>query len=54
LRGRHLPFSIGEAERDRWMKLMGEAMQEVEIPPTEVPVIGAFFGQVADMMRNRG
>jgi hemoglobin len=54
LRGRHLPFSIGEAERDRWMKLMGEAMQEVEIPPTEAPVIGAFFGQVADMMRNRG
>jgi hemoglobin len=54
LRGLHLPFSIGEAERDRWMKLMGEAMQEVEIPPTEVPVIGAFFGQVADMMRNRG
>jgi hemoglobin len=54
LRGRHLPFSIGEAERDRWMKLMGEAMQEVEIPLTEAPVIGAFFGQVADMMRNRG
>jgi hemoglobin len=54
LRGRHLPFSIGEAERDRWMRLMGEAMQEVEIPPTEAPVIGAFFGQVADMMRNRG
>ena len=54
LRGRHLPFSIGEAERDRWMSLMGEAMQEVEMPPTEAPVIGAFFGQVADMMRNRG
>lgn len=53
LRGRHMPFSIGEAERDRWLKLMGEAMQEVVIPPEEGAVIGAFFAQVADMMRNR-
>ncbi len=53
LRGRHMPFSIGEAERDRWLKLMGEAMQEVVIPPGEGAVIGAFFAQVADMMRNR-
>ena len=37
----------------RWMRLMGEAMQEVEMPLTEAPVIGAFLGQVADMMRNR-
>ena len=54
LRGRHMPFSIGEAERDRWMKLMGEAMQEVEVHESEAPVIGSFFAQVADMMRNRG
>lgn len=53
LRGRHMPFSIGEAERDRWMKLMGEAMQEVEVPEADAPVIGSFFAQVADMMRNR-
>jgi hemoglobin len=53
LRGRHMPFSISEAERDRWMKLMGEAMQEVEVPAADAPVIGSFFAQVADMMRNR-
>jgi len=53
LRGRHLPFSIGEAERDRWLELMGAAMGEVEIPAAEVPVIGGLFAQVADMMRNR-
>ncbi|MCL4164002.1 UNVERIFIED_CONTAM: hypothetical protein GTU68_060800, partial [Idotea baltica] len=29
LRGRHLPFRIGVAERDRWIKLMGEAADEV-------------------------
>jgi hemoglobin len=53
LRGRHMPFAIGEAERDRWMKLMGEAMTEVEIPQAESAIIAAFFAQVADMMRNR-
>lgn len=53
LRGRHMPFSIGIAERDRWMKLMGEAMQEVEVPGEAAPVIEAFFAQVADMMLNR-
>lgn len=53
LRGRHLPFPIGEAERDRWLKLMGEAMAEVTIPQAEGTLVGAFFAQVADMMRNR-
>ena len=53
LRGRHMPFAIGEAERDRWMKLMGEAMSEVAVPDPEAPIIGTFFAQVADMMRNR-
>lgn len=53
LRGRHMGFSIGEAARDRWMKLMGESMQEAEIPEPEAPLIGSFFAQVADSMRNR-
>ena len=53
LRGRHMPFAIGEAERDRWMKLMGEAMTEVAVPEPEAPIISTFFAQVADMMRNR-
>ena len=53
LRGRHMPFAIGEAERDRWMKLMGEAMSEVALPDPEAPIIGTFFAQVADMLRNR-
>jgi hemoglobin len=53
LRGRHMPFAIGEAERDRWMKLMTEAMSEVEVPEEQVEVIRPFFAQVADLMRNR-
>lgn len=53
LRGRHMPFSIGLAERDRWLSLMGAAMSEVEMPAEHVPLIGAFFAQIADFMRNK-
>ena len=35
------------------MKLMGEAMSEVAVLDPEAPIIGTFFAQVADMMRNR-
>ncbi len=53
LRSRHMPFPIGEAERDRWLQLMSEAMREAAIPAEQAPVIGQFFAQVAEMMRNR-
>lgn len=53
LRGRHMPFSIGIAERDRWLKLMGEAMRETGISTEVAAVMLPFFAQVADSMRNR-
>lgn len=53
LRMRHVPFSIGEAERDRWLELMGEAMDELEVAGEARVNLGAFFDQVADFMRNR-
>lgn len=53
LRMRHFPFSIGLAERDRWLDLMGQAMKETEIPEKSAPLIATFFAQVADSMRNR-
>jgi hemoglobin len=53
LRGRHLPFAIGEAERDRWLQLMESAMTEIELPAEAVPLLRGFFAQVADFMRNR-
>lgn len=52
LRGRHMPFRIGLAERDRWLDLMGQAMRECEIPPDVAPTLAEFFSQVADFMRN--
>lgn len=43
LRARHMPFPIGGAERDRWMALMMQAMDEVEIPADTSPVVNSFF-----------
>jgi hemoglobin len=53
LRMRHMPFSIGIAERDRWLDLMGAAMHETGIKPPQAETLAAFFAQVADFMRNR-
>ncbi|MDB4359169.1 globin [Verrucomicrobiales bacterium] len=53
LRMRHMPFSIGEPERDRWLKLMGEAIDEVGVEGEARENLTAFFAQVADFMRNR-
>lgn len=53
LRARHLPFAIGEEERDQWMACMIQAMEEVEVPEAmRKSLAGAFF-QTADWMRNR-
>jgi len=33
LRARHLPFAIGESERDQWMFCMNKAIEEVPMEP---------------------
>ncbi len=53
LRMRHMPFSIGVAERNRWLELMRAAMKEAELPGETILELDAFFSQVADFMRNR-
>ncbi len=53
LRGRHVPFAIGEAERDRWLNLLGRAMDEANVRGPAREGLDAFFAQVADFMRNR-
>lgn len=53
LRARHLPFSIGEAERDQWVVCMGRAMQDQGIASDLLDrMLQSFYG-VADWMRNR-
>jgi len=52
LRMRHAPFKIGVPERDRWLELMGAAMDETEVSQEVQLEMKVFFGQVADFMRN--
>ncbi len=54
LRARHLPFSIGIAERDQWMVCMVQAMAEVEIEAALADRLADSLFQTADFMRNRG
>jgi hemoglobin len=53
LRARHLPFSIGESERDQWLACMQRAMEDCAVPELlRLQLMGA-FGQTADWMRNQ-
>lgn len=53
LRARHLPFSIGESERDQWLACMQDAMIEAGVAePTRRRLQASFF-QTADWMRNQ-
>ncbi len=53
LRARHLPFAIGELERDQWMACMKRAMREVEVPDDLRRQLEAAFFRTADWMRNQ-
>ncbi|MDB4300499.1 MAG: globin [Akkermansiaceae bacterium] len=53
LRGRHMPFKIGVAERDRWIEIMKAAAEEEIADEGARATLMAFFSQVADFMRNQ-
>ena len=53
LRMRHMPFSIGIAERDQWLDCMDKAMTEVGVDPALHQRLNQSFFQTADWMRNR-
>jgi hemoglobin len=53
LRMRHAPFPIDREARDRWMELMGHALDEAQLPPDVTDYLREFLGQVATMMVNR-
>ena len=53
LRARHLPFAIGDVERDQWMACMRQAMEEVEVPQSLRNGLGEAFQRTADWMRNK-
>jgi hemoglobin len=53
LRARHLPFPIGEAERDAWLACMRDALRDREIDAALSEwLMSQLFG-TADWMRNK-
>ncbi|MCE9633862.1 MAG: group II truncated hemoglobin [Methylophilales bacterium] len=53
LRRRHLPFVIGESERDQWMYCMVRAMHEIELAEPVIVKLSTALWDVADFMRNQ-
>jgi hemoglobin len=54
LRARHLPYTVGIAERDQWMACMRQAMTEQGLGTELIERLNAAFFNTADWMRNRG
>jgi len=54
LRMRHAPFVIDTAARDRWMELMGRALDEVGFSGEVREALDGFLGHMASFMVNRG
>lgn len=52
LRMRHAPFVVNQDARDRWMRLMGEALDETALPAEADEVLRAFFEATATFMIN--
>lgn len=53
LRARHLPFAIGEEERDQWMLCMRQAMADTIPDPKLRAALDKNLADLADFMRNK-
>ena len=53
LRMRHAPFPIDPAARERWLELMGAAIDQAQLPDEAAAFLRDFFGAVATMLVNR-
>lgn len=53
LRARHLPFKIGERERDQWLYCMFKALEDCQIAEPTKSELKKSFAHIADFMRNQ-
>jgi hemoglobin len=53
MRGRHMPFAIGEAERDAWLLCMAQAVKETLPAGVARDHFWEKVAGLADFMRNR-
>ena len=52
LRARHMPFAIGAAERDAWLRNMFAALDTAQIPEPARTQMRDYFQMAADFMIN--
>ena len=53
LRGRHMPFAIGVAERDQWLACMDRTLDDRGVAGELREFLEARFAHVANFMRNQ-
>jgi hemoglobin len=53
LRMRHMPFTIDQAARDRWVQNMDRALDEARLPEDVTASLREFFHSTATFLRNR-
>jgi hemoglobin len=53
LRARHSPFPINQTMRDRWMRLMDNALGEASLPSRAEEVLRKFFNEMSTFMINQ-
>jgi hemoglobin len=53
LRARHSPFPITQTIRDRWMRLMDNALGEASLPGGAEEILRKFFNETSTFMINR-
>ncbi|WP_061300152.1 globin [Herbidospora cretacea] len=52
LRMRHAPFVIGEAERDAWLRHMGDAVNELQLPAEQESKLWQYLVYAAHSLVN--
>jgi hemoglobin len=53
LRMRHMPFTIDEPARNRWVANMDRAFDAAQLPPAVESLLREFFHSTATFLRNR-
>ena len=53
LRMRHAPFPVNRGARDRWVMLMGQALDEVGLPAPASAALRRFFDDAATFLINQ-
>jgi hemoglobin len=53
LRARHSPFSINQTARERWIRLMDNALGEALLPGEAEQVLRKFFNEMSTFMINQ-